>query len=513
MMPLLISTVDNVISGFKQNPFISTIAIPTFNRPAELERCLVSYLENQHRWHRADGRVIIADGSVRSEIRLKNRRILTDISLKYNVNGVYCGLEEKLKLAKYLMACNAAPPDVIKFSFFDSEQTGLPTTGTNRNILLLYTKGRNALHVDDDTVCRIAVSPEAQADFRALEEDPFTSTHPCSTRFFPNWEKMIDVVKFRDDDVFAIHERLLGGKFIFSHRSFNATVKEGDKSESNEAKIRVTIGGVVGDCGWAVPWHWALVGESLDALTVSESTYRASIVSRSLLRLVRKATISSRTRNSLGLFVGMDHHQPLPPYVPVGRGQDTIFWITLATTCPAAYIGHLPAAILHSPVHFRSFWPREIAESASGISLDQFFSLLIESTGFSLNLSDDYANMRNLGKALEKVGLSQTDNFIAEVSKHAKTMVECCTTTVLQRLQNAESGRAFWANDVRTYLRALNKAALQPDFGIPLELRNGRDSAAAAKLGQKLVFRFGQLLYYWPDIVEAMSGYNHTGDA
>jgi hypothetical protein len=123
---------------------------------------------------------LAADDSSQPQMRMKYRRVVSALSDRFRVPIIYIGFEEKIKLAKRLIDIGAAPPEVIKFALFDRDATRLPTTGANRNTLLLQTAASQILFVDDDTVGRLAAPPDRREEIRTIEEMPFTSVHPCS---------------------------------------------------------------------------------------------------------------------------------------------------------------------------------------------------------------------------------------------------------------------------------------------------------------------------------------------
>lgn len=480
--------------GLSGDASISILGVPTCNRPEMLRHCLTSYIQN-HQQHGRESVYVVADDSTHPGVRTEYKRITNAIAATCNVTVVYFGLEDKLLLAQKLIAGGVAPADVIKFALFDSERTGLPTHGANRNALLLKTAGEAVLMVDDDTLCRQAAPPLRQDAVQLAEELPFTPTHPYSAWMFPNSSAMMESLRFEDREIFASHEALLGKAPCHAEAA--------DGHHRNGAAVRVTVGGVAGDCGWAAPWHWAFVGESLERLTASEETYRTHSASRTLLRVVTQPTITNRTRNSLGLFTALDHRRLLPPFMPVGRGEDTIFWATLARTLPRALIGYVPSAVLHLPSEKRAFWPGEMKGSASGIPLDQLFSVLIDTCAVTFDPADETGNLRKLGDAFQDLGRLQPGDFAERALAGIRSMVASYGLVMQRRLAELADRRPFWAADVRAYLEALDAASGREDFWVPLDVRYGRSVAEAAALTQKLVCGFGRLAHYWPEISQA----------
>jgi hypothetical protein len=71
------------------------------------------------------------------------------------------------------------------------------------------------------------------------------------------------------------------------------------------------------------------------------------------------------------------------------------------------------------------------------------------------------------------------------------------------QLRACATAPKFWANDVEKYMDVLRRSVAREDYFIPLDLMLGRNGSSAEELSQRLVFKFGQLLHWWADIVEA----------
>src|SRR5262249_39318836 len=67
-------------------------------------------------------------------------------------------------------------------------------------------------------------------------------------------------------------------------------------------------------------------------------------------------------------------------------------------------------------------------------------------------------------------------------------------------LQQYEYSPEFWANDLESYANNLRDALTAKKSIIPFDLK---DSEAPLSLAQQLIYQFGELLQWWPDIVKA----------
>src|SRR5690606_650879 len=89
-------------------------------------------------------------------------------------------------------------------------------------------------------------------------------------------------------------------------------------------------------------------GDSLKRLTQSELFYKQSLSQRDIFRSVERTTIAD---NAFGIsaFWGMDNRMQLPPFFPVGRGQDVFFCKLVWEYFSHSVFAHLPMSLQHSP--------------------------------------------------------------------------------------------------------------------------------------------------------------------
>jgi hypothetical protein len=252
-----------------------------------------------------------------------------------------------------------------------------------------------------------------------------------------------------------------------------------------------------------------LEGNSRHRLIHDETSYRLGCISREVLRLVKQLTISDATF-SMSTFMGLDNRELLPPYFPVQRGQDILFGMTIWHCFKTSYFAHLPVALFHTPLEQRTFWPGEIFRTAAGSDIAK---LLINSirTFESKNSSDDRENLQALGQYLIDLGTMPLTDFIEfsrfQAWRNGLLLVELME----QQLSRYQESPTFWANDVKKYLHQLQQALVKPHYWLPLDLLSNRTIDEVQILSQKLVYKFGQLLYWWPAIVSTTKELHEQG--
>ncbi len=502
------SSADNV------PPQITTVGLVTFNRLAAAKRALHSYIENAKQFGRNVEFVVIDDSDDR-QTREAYREMLRSAKNFYGVEISYAGLEEKRAFAAELVNNGDFAPEIIEFALFDPENCQ-PSHGANHNALLLQTIGEMFFNPDDDTVCRVAAAtPERNLKLTY-------NSDPARYNFFPNREAVVQSLDFVERDVLATHEQLLGknlGDII--NQSSELDLEKLDKRflerlEANpRAKVSVTFNGLYGDCMWGTPFgYWSapkgylwMEQDSHEELVQTEADYRRACGSREMIRVVNRPCISDDTYCMAGLW-GLDNRGLLPPFMPVKRGEGIIFGTTLWKCFADSYFGHLPLALLHAPVEARRFWAGEIFRSASGIDTARLIIEGIKSSDFN---SSDFNNanldgresLRSLGEHLITLGSMSPKDFNEFVRLRLWRTNGEFIALLEGRLQMKGEAPDFWARDVKKYLAILRESQMREDYGVPLDLTAGRDVSEARQLAQRLVYKFGQLLFTWTDIVEA----------
>jgi hypothetical protein len=491
---------------------ITTVAIPTRNRPGSLKECLISFLENSRRYARTN-EFVIADDSPDPETRDDCRRMLEALRREYGLRILYAGVQEKIRFAHQLTAHGGLPPDIVEFALFDSERVGY-TAGANRNAILLHTGGEALFSTDDDTRCRVVAAPEGSDRLQVAVD-----SSPEQLWIFPDRMAALNSAAAVEKDILAIHEQLLGREMAWLVTSIDTTSRAGsgpaevqffDRLAARNSRIRLTMNGLVGDCGWGAPFgFWGQPigfllarGTSRDRLVAAESDYRRASTSREILKVVTAPTISIRAPCMTG-FLGLDNRDLLPPFMPAGRGQDLAFGVILSHCFNDAYVGHLPYALLHSPPNQRTFSPGEMFRSASGYDLAKLMLDCVALFSDRIGRTDPIADLQALGRSLAELGRVRVEEFARIVHSQAKKTAGAAISELEDSLLTYNNTPGFWAADVNKYIDILRQNVARDDYAIPLDLlTSGRTMGEARLLAQRLVWKFGELLRLWPEMVE-----------
>jgi hypothetical protein len=482
---------------------ITTIGVITHNRLDSLSRCLISYIENCKK-HRREKDFIVVDDSEEPSIREATRRMLRLLKVKYGIEIAYAGFEEKKKYSEQLIAESGSPPDVVNFALFDVEGCG-QTVGANRNALLLHTVGDMFFSADDDTVCNITGSTEAVVNNLAF----YSGMDPTEFWFFADRKTALESVKVLEKDLLGIHEQLLGKDLSACigmwGKSSEVSLDHANSQflrelQSGCGKVLITMTGLVGDSGmWSPIGQLRLIGDSYERLTKTMLAYDSAFTSREIIRVVNRTTISSGDL-CMAYALGFDNRTLLPPFFPVYRNEDGLFASTLTLCFERGYVGYLPWAVMHLP-QLRNYSQADIWEKPSTHRVCDVVLACLQSFNFPFGMIGGEDRLRALGKHLMHLGNSSSmafDEFVRIGLWHMKSI---SITLLEEELINRKGAPDFWSADVVKHIDVLRRSLVHEVYKPPQDLLEGRSVDEARHLTKRLILKFGQLLYRWPEIV------------
>jgi len=500
---LLEKCVSQVEPPGKPPPQIATVGVVTANRIDELERCLTSFMENGKAFGRTNDFVVM-DDSLSAEVSDATRQMLMELKNKFDFQISYGGLEEKQRFAEALIAESRVSKEVVDFALFAQEHVGF-SGGKNRNALLLHTAGDMFYSSDDDAVCRLALPPEEEQS--ELNPDELRE---MKWWFFADRQSAFDWARFVEEDLLGIHEQLLGKELCECVTSLNdIEVLNFDQLDglslrafSGTTRVMATFTGLIGDSGAPIPAAYRQLGDSsLERLLRSHTDYFLASKSRVVFRSVSRPRIG-RLTNYNTTAMAFDNRDLLPPFIPVGRGEDYLFAHTLRYCFDGALVGDLPWAILHAPPEVRIFSPGAAQEAVSGVQLAGLVWACITNRTFWPGVKDGPERMRAIGNYLMELGSLPLAEFEELVRVHLWQIQSGQITSLERRLDSHASPPDYWAEDIHKQVEALREAMTNPDYVVPLDLRLERDMDEARRLSQQFVWKFGQLLDAWPEMVE-----------
>ena len=490
---------------------ITSVGLPTANRPQCLQRAVASYVDQARRTGR-DIACMVMDDSKEEATRRRNVDVLKDVHRQSAANILYA---DRRRLAEYgsrLAAYASVPEDVVRFALLGPGDKG-PTAGAARNALLLATTGEIHVQADDDTTGD-AMEIARYEDGLSLNSDAESNEY----RFFENIEEALRSVKPAEVDLLSVHEQILGRPVapIIAQFAQNGSDVDIEKVSGGfierlsmpGAQVALSFTGVVGDTGMEFfQQRLFMRGEILDRLVSDPDRYPHLLRSRHMLRTSSRLAISDGVF-CMGMNMGLDNRRLLPPFMPAGRNQDGLFGTMVRLCLPNAFRGYLPRyAVRHLPPKKRSYPKNDIAFRPLRANDLLIYITLTQDQN---PIGEGAEALHTLGDMLVRLARLPEKAFSDYLRKLALQAMHIDVLRAEHRLGNEPDRPDCWRNDVMRYLASAQESAANPDFSVPIDLPGTPEERLAAFRRQ--VLAYGQLLTHWPAIVEAARAMKDKGD-
>lgn len=488
---------------------ISCLGVITCERPAALRRCLSTYAHHL-RSHGRRCELAVMDDTTDADSRAACRDWLATFSRRFGCEVWYAGAEEKRRYGG-LLSARGVPPELVTFAL--GHTLRLPASaGANRNALLLHTIGDEVLSCDDDSVCCVG---DLREGAQTVLPAAFGDAH-LDVRFASSVRAAVASVSRSPCDLLASHEALLGRPITDLLCTSGERLERSRLSASagralcdlleNRGRVLVTVSGVLGSSGIPEPSlfmlshgeirkrflkHWEEVG----------SPYSCCHVVRGVHQPVVSPVASVMTTTATAL----DNRLPLPPFVPCGRGEDTVFGATIQRWFPDSYVGYVPLAVLHVSGH-----------RTGGIGLptrlhlyDVIRILLTDAGNPSSASVPNRADV--IGRHFAECGRLGGDEFAAYLRRSARRWLLGYIEACEHRLRVYQHQPAMWAQDIGAWEAQLEAHLRREDIGLPIDLNPDCADDDRQKLLQGFLSRFGELLRLWPDILRTVQELRNGG--
>ncbi len=491
--------------------YITLVGMPTANRPKSLERAVASYVEQAKHTDRKIACMVMDD----SRDEATQRRNMEALHELHKRNGAHILYADRARLAVYgssLARYASVPEEIVHFALLGPDASG-PTYGAPRNALLLATAGEIYVQADDDTTANV-MEISRYEDGLSLISDAESNEY----RFFENSQEALQAVKPATVDLLSVHEHTLGksvGAIITQCTQSGSEVKI-DQLSGNflerlsrpQAHVALSFTGVVGDTGMEFfQQRLFMRGETLDRLASNPGRYPRLLRSRHMLRTSARLAISDNAF-CMGMHMGMDNRQLLPPFMPTGRNEDGLFGAMIRLCHPNAFKAHLPRyAVQHLPPEERRYPENGIAFRPLRAN-DLLVYIVLTQDG---NLVGEGAQaLHTLGDIFTRLTRLPIKAFSDYLRKHALQAVHTDMFRAEHLLATEPDKPDCWRNDVTHYLASARGAVTRPDFAVPIDLP-GNPEERLVEFRQR-VSAYGQLLIHWPALVEAAHATKNHGN-
>ena len=481
---------------------IERIVIPTCGRPLALGRCLTTLGGNLLHYGRKL-QILVMDGTTTTRGAHENRETVERIRRSFGFPLAIVGNNETRRLTDNLVKVGFER-EVVEFGLNGQCDLHLVPIGANRNRLLLATAGERFLSSDDDTLCEFTrASGYEPMSTEVCQRD--TRDDPAEIWSYSDRESLMSDIELFQVDFVRSHEELLDWSPL-DPNDFRRAQPEEAEAKAFQAQQRsyqkvISVSGVLGDCGWGSPSRYLFIDDlSFERLTKSHRSYSFGLASREMLRVCRRTTVTTAADHWMSTAFAADNRSLLPPFMPLGRGEDVVFARVMKKIEPRVWFGHLPWAILHVPSETRRFWPGEVLRGAATTDLKGMFCALIDGIEDGRAEGDSQA-IRNLGQALIDIADQPADDFRFLLWRYSRDAVQADLTLLENRARRFNGLGTPWEDDIRRYIDLATASWKEPSAAIPAELLGARSVADATKLSQEIVRLYGRLLLVWPEIV------------
>ena len=467
---------------------ISAIGIPTRQRMHSVLAALRSWDEHVSR-HGRPVRFVVADSS-RREDQVRFASALDALRNDIGLRVEYLDDAWRATLVRTLADETGCHPDVLRFALCGSE-TCNTNYGANRNALLLATAGELSLHVDDDIRPPLLEAPDARSGIA------------LSSQADPNeyWFGACDWEQAEDANFVEMHESLLGRSAVrLLERSGGDDMVIDDVQPPllrrlPNARVGLTFAGHAGDAGTSSnASRLFLEGASLGRLV--RAGYSEGMQTREVGRAVARPTIGNGLF-CLGMNMGVDNRELLPPFMPVGRNEDGVFSATLDAVFPLLLRGFCGGYVVgHRPEEPRPPFPAEIG--FEGFRVNDILSALVAE--WAAAQPDPLPRrLYDLGKCLAGYASLEQPDFDLVCRGLVERSVGMSMMYVEQALSGPAGSIPPMRADLRRFAETLEQFVTHQECDAPVDL-TGNAAERRSRL-RDLVGAYGTLIKHWFDIV------------
>lgn len=518
---------------------ISSVCIPTKDRPNSLKQCIDSYLKHVDA-RRGTIQFLVADDSTNEENARSNAEHVSTVAKQSSIECRYLGAQEKQEYVTKLAMRAQVPQSIVEFALVPNSFLDMGA-GANRNLLLLLTAGELVLSVDDDTMCQYVPLPKSNGVLK------LSSAYDPSGFWFPD-EAESDQIEFQNGDLCSLHETLLGrsvsqliadrfkdpvndpiksvarngvasgigaeplrGQDLGNENGIDLTEVHSGSFFQNiyngDARIRLTQCGIAGDTGMSSPEYFLMLqGESLTRLIDTQRDYFSQDSSRQVLRGVSSATVVQKAY-CMAMNLGLDNRALLPPFMPVGRNEDSVFATVLNQTNEQSYSGFLHFALRHRWQEYDRT-SSALSDMYKGPHSSELLQMLIRAG--DVVLGDDVAqNMAALGAVLEAWEKVSLDKFRERLRQLSWLRASEYVVALDKHMKGKPKGP--WLSAARAYREGVYAAAVTDDYFVPCDFRHFGTQDDALGAFKSMVSKFGRLLQNWPAIYQAARELHDAG--
>ena len=479
------------------------VAIITCDRPQALARLLESIRVNADL--KAIDRLWVIDDSRSAENSARNRELTAMAGAQAPVGFHYFGAAEARELLDALIGQLPHHEQAIRFLIDRELWRDHKSYGLARNFSHLLSVGKRLTVFDDDALCEAYEAPLSQAGVA------FSVGQQEAVFFANNAEWQVGLARY-DRDPVAGHMQCLGlalpqalsvlGLTQLEQTALKTATTDFACHLGRGSRVLVTGCGSLGDPGTASNvWLGSMSAASSERLATSEGRLQQALEQRCCW--VGRERPEFRQSSSMSQVTGFDNREFLPPYFPVGRGEDQIFGQATRFIYPDSVTLQYPWAVPHLPIPARNWTERD-----NDYSIDNQFpgTLFNRFLGYLDNCQaeDPQSRLAFLARIFMDAAQSPDrllfDRFVDDRHGHRAWQLQ----KLQEKLQQSSNFPTHWTSYLESALRQVQASA-------PGEIKVDTLTSKVGDLQGREVLQFwrdawrgfGGSLLAWNDIRDA----------
>lgn len=259
----------------------------------------------------------------------------------------------------------------------------------------------------------------------------------------------------------------------------------------------MTFNGAAGDSGMHAEVSFLSNPSSVirDRLGASTEDIRTRWRNRALVRQSPCYSIGHGLPVGQTMFIGLDNRDILPPFFPGYNNNDGIHGLLVGLCVRDSCTAHVPLILQHLPEPERTNRVGDVGRLKVSDLVIACCSSWSPTAGM-----ETVDRMRALGAHLESLGsLSETEfrNFLVPRLYGRLGSILSHGNAVLKS-QNSQP--AYWAAELTAELDRYSAAAVDLNYLVPCDLIPELRASSMTHI-QQLVRHFGEILFWWPEIV------------
>jgi hypothetical protein len=473
------------------------IFIRTCERPAYLERILASLLRSGGT---ATNRVFVLDDSRSTEARQANAGIVEKFRAEGAASFFYLGEEWQRGFIDQLTGAFPNYAGAIRY-LLEPRPEGVFSAGRVLNLAMLAFAGQRLLTYDDDYIVDSCWQhPDARdktlhlAGARAYCLQGYGSRDELVGG---NLDLQLDPVAehaaLLGSTVSDLMSRARGGDWDVRLHGMGAQFA---RSLSGNSRFLTTSNGVMGQpispdglLGWFAD------GDATIPVWAGGKDYASWIAGHQVFQSSRNATVLQTT---YGIPVGIDNSRIMPPTLPEGRREDSLFTFLLHSIHSTAVHFEFPWAIKHERDPLQ--WRQATMERPQAMALAQFIMLsLRRSLGASRDKGAPEAALATCGSVLREKSFLSDESLRTSALSHFQYLTSQHHARLLEALERPDLNDPAARADMESALEVSRKYQMtQPARPVWEDTHCPAEPVEQIQWVRQNLQLFGQSLQIWP---------------